>query len=323
MIRERGKGFHLFKCYFSNIQISQNPTISNNPNLKAVDDSSFYTISQTPLSGYPSNLNLFHVLGIETSFDDTAIAIVRSDGKILSNIISNAPKLHSDYGGVVPSIAAKRHEEQLPIIYEMALRETGLEESEIDGIAVTTGPGLDMCLWRGVHFANKLINTKHQNTPYVGIHHIAAHALSPRLDYLGSTHIKEGRQIHPEFPYLSLVVSGGHTLILLVRGVGEVVILGSTMDNAIGDVFDKISRELGISDGVNGGKEVERVAMECEGDGWEELDISVPLIYSPTERNSGNFSFAGSTNNFIRKTARFNSSFFRSLRIIFSNEEDH
>ena len=174
-------------------------------------------------------------LGIESSCDDTAAAVVR-DGisrEILSSEIEGQVALHSAFGGVVPEIAARAHAERLDHVVERALAAAGLALRELDGIAVTAGPGLIGGVLSGVMLARGLAAAT--GLPLVGVNHLAGHALTPRLtDGLA-------------FPYLMLLVSGGHCQFLIVRGVDHFRRLGGTIDDAPGEAFDKIARMLGLS----------------------------------------------------------------------------
>lgn len=175
-------------------------------------------------------------LGIESSCDDSAAAIVRQEGDappvILSSVVEGQTTLHAAFGGVVPEIAARAHAERLDICVEKALAEAGMDLSQIDGIAVTSGPGLIGGVLSGVMLA-KGISTG-TGKPLVGVNHLAGHALTPRLtDSL-------------PYPYLMLLVSGGHCQFLLVEGVDRFHRLGGTIDDAPGEAFDKTAKLLGL-----------------------------------------------------------------------------
>lgn len=177
------------------------------------------------------------LLGIESSCDDTAAAVVRwshnSGAEILSNTITGQTDLHAAYGGVVPEIAARAHAEKLDIVVDAALRDASLSLGDLDGIAVTSGPGLIGGVLSGVMCAKGL--SLGAGLPLIGVNHLAGHALTPRLtDDL-------------VFPYLMLLVSGGHCQILIVEGPTEFRRLGGTIDDAPGEAFDKGARLLGLA----------------------------------------------------------------------------
>lgn len=174
-------------------------------------------------------------LGIESSCDDTAAAVVRSDGlssEILSNVVDGQVDLHAAFGGVVPEIAARAHTEKLDLCVIQALDDAGLTLREIDGVAVTAGPGLIGGVLAGVMCAKGIATGA--RLPLIGVNHLAGHALTPRLT--------DGLS----FPYLMLLVSGGHCQFLLVRGVDAFTRLGGTIDDAPGEAFDKTAKLLGL-----------------------------------------------------------------------------
>lgn len=188
------------------------------------------------------------VLGLESSCDDTAAALVRvgSDGvEILSSVVHGQTDLHAAFGGVVPEIAARAHAEKLDICVEQALTQAGLALAEVDAIAVTAGPGLIGGVLSGVMCAKGL--SAGTGKPLIGVNHLAGHALTPRLtDQL-------------IFPYLMLLVSGGHCQFLVVRGTEDFTRLGGTIDDAPGEAFDKTARLLGLPQ--PGGPSVEKEAQ--------------------------------------------------------------
>ncbi len=191
------------------------------------------------------------VLGIETSCDETAAAVVRragpaAPGEILSNTVYSQIADHAAYGGVVPEIAARAHVEGLDAIIARALAEANATLDDIDAVAVTAGPGLIGGLMVGVMTAKAICAAR--NKPLVAVNHLEGHALTPRLT--------DGLQ----FPYLLLLVSGGHTQILLVRGLGDYARWGTTIDDALGEAFDKTAKLLGLP--YPGGPAVEREAAD-------------------------------------------------------------
>lgn len=184
------------------------------------------------------------VLGIETSCDETAAAVVTDDRKVLSNVVLSQLDEHRPYGGVVPEIAARAHLDHLDGIIRQAMAESGLGFDALDGIAATGGPGLIGGVMVGVMTA-KAIAAVH-NLPFLAVNHLEGHALTARLTNAA------------EFPYLLLLVSGGHCQLLAVEGVGQYVRLGGTIDDAIGEAFDKTAKLLGL--GYPGGPAVEAAA---------------------------------------------------------------
>lgn len=188
------------------------------------------------------------VLGIESTCDETAAALVRrgADGRaeILANVVFDQTDLHQRFGGVVPEIAARAHVERLDLVTEAALADSGLTLDSVDAVAVSAGPGLIGGVLAGVVFARALAAPR--GLPCIGVNHLEAHALSPRLD--------PGLA----YPYLLLLVSGGHCQILRVDGLGRYARLGATIDDAPGEAFDKIARHLDI--GFPGGPAVSRWA---------------------------------------------------------------
>jgi N6-L-threonylcarbamoyladenine synthase len=190
------------------------------------------------------------ILGIETSCDETAAALVTADGRVLSAPLAAQLELHAPYGGVVPEIAARAHVERLDLLIAMALREAGLDFPDLAAVAVTAGPGLIGGLMVGLVTA-KTICLVHR-LPLLAINHLEGHALTARLtDGVG-------------FPYLLLLVSGGHCQLLAVEGVGRYRRLGTTIDDALGEAFDKVAKMLG--QGYPGGPAVERLARGGDPD---------------------------------------------------------
>lgn len=192
------------------------------------------------------------VIGIETSCDETAVAVVRREGfqkKILAEVILSQIDQHGEYGGVVPEIAARAHVDSLDVLIKKTLSRASMQISDIDSIAVTAGPGLMGGLIVGLMTA-KAISYASQK-PFYAINHLEGHILTARLT--------DG----VNFPYLVLLVSGGHTQILLVRGVARYDRLGTTIDDALGECFDKIAKSLGFS--YPGGAAIEKAALKGNG----------------------------------------------------------
>lgn len=193
-------------------------------------------------------------LGIETSCDETSAALVEDDTGILSNVVSSQVELHAAFGGVVPELAARAHLERLPLVLEEALRQAGKDLSDVDLVAVTRGPGLIGALLVGVGFARGLALDR--GLPLVGVSHLDGHIHSALL------HSGDAR-----LPLLTLVVSGGHTELVLLREDGTHEVLGRTLDDAAGEAFDKGARMLGL--GYPGGPALERLAAKGDPEAFE------------------------------------------------------
>ena len=201
-------------------------------------------------------------LGIESSCDDTAAAIVRGDGHILSSVVSSQTALHADFGGVVPEIAARAHAERLDISVEQALAEAGVGLRDLSGVAVTAGPGLIGGVMAGVMAAKGI--AAGAGLPLVGVNHLAGHALTPRLT--------DGI----DYPYLMLLVSGGHCQFLLVDSPEDFTRLGGTIDDAPGEAFDKLAKLLALPQ--PGGPSVEAEAQLGDPD---RFSLPRPLLDRP------------------------------------------
>ena len=214
------------------------------------------------------------IMGIETSCDETAAAIIQDDSsgipKILSNIVSSQFDVHKKFGGVVPDLAARAHVEKIDLIVKEALMKSKKSLNDIDAVAATAGPGLIVCLSVGLNFAKAL--SLSLNKPFIGVNHLEGHALSPKL------------QTKLDYPYLLLLISGGHSQFLCVNGLGDYKRLGTTIDDALGEAFDKTARLLNI--GYPGGPQIEKCAGKGNPDKYQ---FPMPLIH---EKNC-NFSFSG------------------------------
>jgi N6-L-threonylcarbamoyladenine synthase len=211
------------------------------------------------------------VLGIESSCDETAAALVDADRRVLAQRIASQDEMHRPYGGVVPEIAARAHVEKLAPLIEAVLADAGMELGEVDAIAATAGPGLIGGVMVGLVTAKALAMASAK--PLIAINHLEGHALSPRL-----------ADPSLEFPYLLLLVSGGHCQILWVAGVGRYRRLATTIDDALGEAFDKTAKILGL--GFPGGPAVEQLA--AQGDP-KAVPLPRPLVGSAEPH----FSFAG------------------------------
>ncbi|MEX2298802.1 MAG: tRNA (adenosine(37)-N6)-threonylcarbamoyltransferase complex transferase subunit TsaD [Dongiaceae bacterium] len=215
------------------------------------------------------------VLGIETSCDETAAAIVRDDRTILADLVLSQLADHRPYGGVVPEIAARSHLEHLDGLIDAAMRKAGVSYDALDGIAATGGPGLIGGVIVGVTMAKAIAAAA--GKPFLAINHLEGHALSARL----SDAI--------EFPYLLLLVSGGHCQFLMVEDVGRYKRLGTTLDDAAGEAFDKAAKLLGL--GYPGGPAIERAAARATARGETGLGIDLPRPMKG--RPAPDFSFSG------------------------------
>lgn len=186
------------------------------------------------------------VLGIETSCDECSCAIVE-DGKIIhSNVIATQIELHRPYDGVVPELASRLHTEWISQVVDAALKQAGMEKTDIDAVAATARPGLLGSLLVGLNFAKGL--SASLNVPFIGIDHIRAHLFAPQIE-------------HPlEYPYLGVLLSGGHTVICRVDSYDDIEVLGTTVDDAIGEAFDKVAKHYGL--GYPGGVMIDRLAQK-------------------------------------------------------------
>jgi N6-L-threonylcarbamoyladenine synthase len=224
------------------------------------------------------------VLGFETSCDETAVAVVRRHadgrGEILSNVVLSQTEEHAPFGGVVPEIAARAHVAHLDRLTARAMTDAGIEFGALSAVAATAGPGLLGGLITGLTFAKGVALSR--GLPFVAVNHLEGHALTPRL--LGDC----------PFPYLLLLVSGGHTQFQLVRGVADYLRLGTTIDDALGEAFDKAAKLLGL--GYPGGPQVEILARQGDP---RRFSFPRPLKGRP----DCNFSFSG-LKTAVRETVR-------------------
>jgi N6-L-threonylcarbamoyladenine synthase len=212
------------------------------------------------------------ILGIETSCDETAVAIVDGDKNILSQVLNSQIDLHQKYGGVVPEVAARSHVEVLDGLVVEALKQANLEFSDIDAFAATAGPGLIGGVIVGLMTAKTLASV--YKKPLIAVNHLEGHALTARLTS------------NVEFPYLLLLLSGGHCQILLAKGIGDYEKLGETIDDALGEAFDKIAQMLGLP--YPGGPAVEKLALLGDE---KRFKFSKPLVGN--KDHLCDFSFSG------------------------------
>lgn len=210
-----------------------------------------------------------YVLGIETSCDETAASVVKNGTEIISNVVASQIESHKRFGGVVPEIASRHHVEQITIVIEEALQQANLVPTELSAVAVTEGPGLVGALLVGVNAA-KAFAFAH-SLPLVGVHHIAGHIYANRLEQ------------EMEFPLLSLVISGGHTELILMKEHGDFTVIGETRDDAAGEAYDKVARTLNLP--YPGGPHIDRLAHQSV----EAVDF--PRVW--LEEGSYDFSFSG------------------------------
>ena len=214
------------------------------------------------------------ILGIETSCDETAAAVLEESTEttpnLLSNIVSSQEEIHKKFGGIVPELAARSHIDKIDLIVNAALKKSGRKLKDIDAIAVTSGPGLIVCLSVGLNFAKTLAMTLKK--PLIVVNHLEGHALSPKL----ITDLN--------YPYLLLLISGGHSQYLAVKKLGKYKRLGTTIDDAVGEAFDKTAKLLGIK--FPGGPLIERLAAKGNKD---RFNLPKPII----NRGGCNLSLAG------------------------------
>ena len=213
-------------------------------------------------------------LGIETSCDETAASVVREKadgtGEILSNVVSSQTEEHKEFGGVVPEIAARAHVEKIEFIIRKAIKESDMNLKNIDGISATAGPGLIVCLTVGLNAGKAIAGSLKK--PFIAVNHLEGHALSPKIN----------KKI--QFPYLLLLISGGHTQFLEVKGVNNYKRLGTTIDDALGEAFDKTGKLLGIE--FPGGPKIEQWSKKGDENYFK---LPKPIL----KRGGCNLSFAG------------------------------
>ena len=214
------------------------------------------------------------ILGIETSCDETAASIITEDERgnpiVLSNIVSSQIEVHKEFGGVVPELAARSHIEKIDWIVQKAIDKSGKKVDKIDAVASTAGPGLIVCLSVGLSFGKAFATSI--NKPFIAVNHLEGHALSPKLNS------------NLNYPYLLLLISGGHSQFLNVQGLGNYKRLGTTIDDALGEAFDKTAKLLGIE--FPGGPQIE--VLSKKGDP-NKYDLPKPIF----NKGGCNLSFAG------------------------------
>ena len=214
------------------------------------------------------------ILGIESSCDETAASLISENDQgypiILSNIISSQVEVHKDFGGVVPELAARSHIEKIDLIVQRAINESEKSIEDIDAVACTAGPGLIVCLSVGLSFAKTFASII--NKPFIAVNHLEGHALSPKSNSL------------LDYPYLLLLISGGHSQYLNVQNFGKYKRLGTTIDDALGEAFDKTAKLLGVE--FPGGPQIEVLAKKGDP---EKYNLPKPIF----NKGGCNLSFAG------------------------------
>lgn len=211
-----------------------------------------------------------YVLGIETSCDETAVAIYHSDQGLINHILHSQVDMHSEYGGVVPELASRDHIRKLVPLIKQLMQESRLSSADINGIAYTAGPGLMGALLVGAATARSLAWA--WQIPAIAVHHMEGHLLAPMLE-----------ENPPEFPFAALLISGGHTLLIEVKGIGRYHLLGESLDDAAGEAFDKTAKMLGL--GYPGGPKLSALAER----GTPQIKFPRPM----TDRPGLDFSFSG------------------------------
>lgn len=211
------------------------------------------------------------VIAFETSCDETAVAIYDHTDGLLANVIHSQFDVHAAYGGVVPELAARDHLRRLPVLFEQALAEASCDLDSIDAVGYTAGPGLLGALMTGASFAKGVARAR--GLPALGVHHLEGHLLAPMLE-----------EPAPEFPFLAMLVSGGHTQLIRVDGVGRYTLLGETLDDAVGEAFDKSAKLMGL--GYPGGAALSKLAEQGRRDA---IAFARPMV----DRPGLQFSFSG------------------------------
>ena len=223
------------------------------------------------------------ILGIESSCDETAASLITENEQgnpiILSSIVSSQVDVHKEFGGVVPELAARAHIEKIDWIVKKAINESGRKIEEINAVASTAGPGLIVCLSVGLSFGKAFASS--MNIPFIAVNHLEGHALSPKLN------------TELNYPYLLLLISGGHSQYLNVQDLGKYKRLGTTIDDALGEAFDKTAKLLGID--FPGGPQIEKLAEKGDP---EKYDLPKPIYH----KGGCNLSFAGLKTAILRIT---------------------
>ena len=222
------------------------------------------------------------ILGIETSCDETAASVVEDGRRIISNVVASQAQLHAKFGGIVPEVASRQHLVTLVPVVRQALGDAGMRLGDLDGIAVTNGPGLAGSLLVGVNAAKGLALA--EELPLIGVNHLEGHVYAAWLD-------DSDPENDPGFPLLCLIASGGHTDLILMRGHGQYTLVGRTRDDAAGEAFDKAARVLRL--GFPGGPAIQKAAESSLG--------TEPKLPRPRVRDSLDFSFSGLKTALLRR----------------------
>lgn len=230
------------------------------------------------------------ILAIETSCDETGISLIEAEGgldkpeiKVIEDVVATQIKIHRKYGGVVPGLARREHEKNLPLLFEKMNESRSFDP---DVLAVTVGPGLDPCLWSGINFAKEIYKEYFPESDLVGANHLEGHLYSFLLDdkFKVSDNEFRAENLKDLFPAVALVVSGGHTILIHMESMTEWKKLGETRDDAVGEAFDKVARLLDLP--YPGGPEIEKAASSVDG---SEIEFPEPMIHS----GDYDFSYSG------------------------------
>ena len=211
------------------------------------------------------------ILCIESSCDETSAAVIRDGSEMLSNVVASQVDVHSRFGGVVPELASRKHVEAISVVINSALQEAGVTVDQLEGIGVTRGPGLIGALLVGLSTAKAMAWSL--DIPLAAVHHMEGHILAPMLE-----------EDPPDFPFLALAVSGGHTHLYRVDGIGRYKTLGQTLDDAAGEAYDKVAKMLGL--GYPGGAVIDQLAGQGRPDA---IDFPRPMLH----KKNFDFSFSG------------------------------
>lgn len=219
------------------------------------------------------------ILSVESSCDETSVAIIKNGKNVLSHIILSQIDIHKTYGGVVPEIASRNHIKHIINVFDQAIKKSGINLSDINLVAVTEGPGLIGSLLVGINAATAFAYAN--NIPIVGVNHLIGHIYAANIDH------------EMKFPLVALLVSGGHTELIYMKDHFDFKVLGTTLDDAVGEAYDKVARTLGLA--YPGGPVIDKLAQE----GIDEYDL--PRIYLDDLENKYNFSFSGLKSAVINK----------------------